>query len=255
VVTNGDRVRLDYGPPGLFRVFPDGSEIEWISRNGPCPEAVRRDVRRRVIPVALLRRGLLTLHASAVAIGDDAVAFVGAGGFGKSALAARFAASGGRVVADDLLTLETGDDVRIRGDGDRLRLRADVAESMALRDGHPVDGDGRVEIPLGGGEERGPLRLSAIYLLTPVPRDPSSPPVRRVRLPGPASAGALRNQVPVPRPAVPGGADGADGRLEREVRDRCRELADRVPVYRLDLVRDLGRLAEAEEVLREHHGG
>lgn len=253
IITNGDRVRLDYGPPGHFRVFPDGTEIEWVSRNGPCPEAVRRDVRRRVLPVALLRRGVLTLHASAVVIGDGTVAFVGAGGFGKSALAGRFAASGAHVVADDLLTLETEDGVRVRGDGDRLRLRADLAHSVGLRDGHPVGGDGRVEIALEREGRGDAPPLSAIYLLTPVPRDPSSPPVDRERLPASAAAAALRSQVPVPRPATDD-AGGEPGAPEALIRDRCREAARRVPVYRLDVVRDLERLPEVESELRALHG-
>jgi hypothetical protein len=46
------------------------------------------------------------LHASAVEVGDSALAFVGASGMGKSTLAALFCASGARLITDDLLRLQ-----------------------------------------------------------------------------------------------------------------------------------------------------
>lgn len=261
LLREGDGVRVDYGPWGSFRISGDGAEIRWISRNGGCPPSVRRDVRLRVLPAALFQQGLLTLHASAVAADDGVIAFVGGKGFGKSALAARFAASGGRVVADDLLPVDPDAGGRTRPEGDRLRLRPDVVEATGLRNGHPADADGRMEVVLDGegeadGRADGPLALAAVYLLTPVPRDPSSAPVRRIRLSGRAPAKALRNQVPLPRPTGNGSGGGVPGGpLEAELLARCRALAERVPVYRLDVVRDLERLGEVEAALRELHGG
>jgi len=58
----------------------------------------------------LLLRGLFCLHASAIAIGDEAIALVGPAGSGKSTTAAAFAERGFRVLAEDVVTLDDRDD-------------------------------------------------------------------------------------------------------------------------------------------------
>lgn len=58
-----------------------------------------------VLGLALRRRGILALHASAVVIDGLAVGFLGAGGAGKSTLAAALAARGHAVLTDDVLAL------------------------------------------------------------------------------------------------------------------------------------------------------
>jgi hypothetical protein len=50
-------------------------------------------------------RGVLCLHASAVVLGDMAIAFVGPAGQGKSTLAAAFATAGVPVLTDDIAAL------------------------------------------------------------------------------------------------------------------------------------------------------
>lgn len=55
-------------------------------------------------------RGFVTLHASAVAIQDRVVAFIGQKGMGKSTTAAALHAHGYPVVTDDLLVLDTTHD-------------------------------------------------------------------------------------------------------------------------------------------------
>jgi hypothetical protein len=62
-----------------------------------------------IMGFVLRLHGIVSLHASAICLGGRAAAFVGAGGAGKSTLAARFALSGRPVVTDDVLPLEESD--------------------------------------------------------------------------------------------------------------------------------------------------
>jgi hypothetical protein len=57
--------------------------------------------------VVLRQRGLLVLHASSVAIHNQAIAFMGGSGWGKSTLAAAFHANGYSVLTDDVMPIQT----------------------------------------------------------------------------------------------------------------------------------------------------
>jgi hypothetical protein len=59
-----------------------------------------------VMGFVLRLRGITCLHASAIATGDDAVAFAGAPGAGKSTLAAALAQKGFPVLSDDIAALK-----------------------------------------------------------------------------------------------------------------------------------------------------
>src|SRR6185437_2076265 len=59
-----------------------------------------------VMGFVMLLRGVVCLHASAVAIGEGAIALVGPAGSGKSTTAAAFAERGYRVLAEDVVTLD-----------------------------------------------------------------------------------------------------------------------------------------------------
>src|SRR5574340_1151913 len=64
----------------------------------------------QVLPLALSMQGKLVFHASAVEIGEVAVAFMGESGKGKSTLAASFATHGYRFLTDDGLVIEAEDE-------------------------------------------------------------------------------------------------------------------------------------------------
>ena len=96
----------------------------------------------QVRPLALSDKGKLVFHASAVEIGDGAVAFLGASGRGKSTLAASFATSGYRFLTDDGLLLEPSGDrfmvqpsdgsVRLWGDSRAAITKPGIASAPAL---------------------------------------------------------------------------------------------------------------------------
>jgi len=119
--------------PGLadFEVARDGSRVQsWAA-----PEATASTVRHlylnQVLPLALSRQGKLVLHASAVDIGGQAVAFVGESGRGKSTLAASFATSGAGLLTDDGLLLEwIAGELRVVPSHPSIRLWRDSQEAL-----------------------------------------------------------------------------------------------------------------------------
>lgn len=108
-----------------FGQFPDGSSyVRWddvgealISQNGrsiACRPFRQTDSESfhvyllgQALSFALVKGGFEPLHATAVVVEDQAVAFLGDCGFGKSTLAAAFLQAGHRLLTDDLLLLRT----------------------------------------------------------------------------------------------------------------------------------------------------
>jgi hypothetical protein len=75
----------------------------------PVPDAEDRVLRLSILGPALglvlYQRGLLVLHASVIARGDEAFAFLGNNGSGKSTIAAALHAKGYDLVADDIAAI------------------------------------------------------------------------------------------------------------------------------------------------------
>lgn len=94
--------------PGFadFTLSPNGLDVTAFPALGISEQTVEHLYLNQVLPLALSMQGKLVFHASAVEIGDAAVAFMGASGKGKSTLAASFATSGYRFLTDDGLMVE-----------------------------------------------------------------------------------------------------------------------------------------------------
>ena len=106
-----DETVLSWSQVGRFRVRA-GEEITFQPAAG-ADGRLTRDALLGVVMGELLRqRGLLVLHASAVAVGDSIVAFVGGKQWGKSTLAATLCARGHKLMADDVAAIEFSDDAR-----------------------------------------------------------------------------------------------------------------------------------------------
>jgi hypothetical protein len=79
-----------------------------------------------VIAFALRLRGVISLHASAIAVGDHAVALFGVAGAGKSTTAAAFALRGFSVLSDDVVALaDQGDRFLVQPGYPRVNLWPD----------------------------------------------------------------------------------------------------------------------------------
>ena len=113
-----------------------------------------------VIACLLTLAGECVLHASAVEIGNSALAFAGGSGMGKSTLAALLCASGARFVTDDLLRLQPDGKVwRCFPGTGQLRLRQNAAAltenfSATARGTTP---DGRIAVKMDDNRSMVPL--------------------------------------------------------------------------------------------------
>jgi hypothetical protein len=135
-----------------------------------------------VFGIVLRLRGLTCLHASAVAIGDEAIAFAGSAGAGKSTTAAVFVQGGHAALADDIVPLrERGTSLKVLPGYPCLNLWPESVEmlhgtyQLAKKDAPAME---KQQWELGGdgkkfrGEE---LPLGAIYLLDERQGGPTAP--------------------------------------------------------------------------------
>jgi hypothetical protein len=102
---DGDHV-LRFRRFAEFVVTDRGRSIRWRAPATTRPETIRHLLLDQVLPAVAFEHSLIGLHASAVVIGGQGVAFAGPAGRGKSTLAARFALDGHAVVTDDCLMVD-----------------------------------------------------------------------------------------------------------------------------------------------------
>lgn len=118
-----------------------------------------------------IQRGLVLLHASAVAIDGEAIAFAGPSGAGKSTLLGAFVAAGHTAIADDVSFIEAGalPPARLWAAPGFLRLWPDSIRALGLDD-RPAKPElswsGKLQLSLDTTAADGPWPLSAVILLT-----------------------------------------------------------------------------------------
>lgn len=87
----------------------DGTTITIQPEAGVDEQVLRSCILGSVFSVLLQQRGFLVLHASAVIIQGQAVAFIGVSGSGKSTTASAFMQHGYPVITDDVLAVQFRD--------------------------------------------------------------------------------------------------------------------------------------------------
>ncbi len=103
---DGKYYRFHYADQTQFVIDRSGSEV-WAEWSSPLTlEDTATYLLGPVLGFVMLLRGIVCLHASAVAIGDKAIALVGPAGSGKSTTAAALAERGYSVLAEDVVTLD-----------------------------------------------------------------------------------------------------------------------------------------------------
>jgi hypothetical protein len=103
---DGEYFRFDYADETQFVIDRSGSEV-WAEWSAPLTlEDTATYLLGPVLGFVMLLRGIVCLHASAIAIGNEAIALLGPAGVGKSTTAAAFAERGYSVLAEDVVTLD-----------------------------------------------------------------------------------------------------------------------------------------------------
>ncbi len=104
-IANGAFLRLNYFDGMQFWLDSQGTQVWALWPDSSSLEDAATYLLGPVLGLALRLRGVTCLHASAVAFGDRAVAFVGDEGAGKSTTAAALARRGHTVLSDDIVAL------------------------------------------------------------------------------------------------------------------------------------------------------
>jgi hypothetical protein len=115
-----------------FLVEARGAEV-WVDAPTATADQVGAYLLGPILSVALRRRRVVCLHASAVSLSGRAVVFAGPEGAGKSTLAAAFAMRGCAVVTDDLAALARGAEgmALVHPGAAFLRVRPGVVADLA----------------------------------------------------------------------------------------------------------------------------
>lgn len=115
------------------------------------------------------QRGILALHASAVAFGGHVVAFAGDTGAGKSTMAGHCLQAGGKLVADDMVRVSlTSDGVYAFAGAPHLRLWREALDGLDRASKELAATflrEDKFWVPAAGLNTGEPLPLARIYLL------------------------------------------------------------------------------------------
>jgi|SRR5712664_2674422 len=259
---NGYRLCSD--DTGTFDISRDGREIVWFRGPQASLDAARSDILSHVLPLAFQAAGFLCLHGSAVCIDHKAIAFLAPSYHGKSTLAIAMAEVGARILADDVVAVDVGPPVIARPGVHSVRLlddsaRALIGEADRLRavGAYPWPRRDQQQIPAGepmttkqvlGSLPPDKLMLDAvplvaIYLLRPVRDTGGADAATRTNLPPVRAALSLVEQA---KSVALLGKTEAPALFNRAV-----AVARNVPVYLLELVRELHRLPDVARQLTQ----
>jgi hypothetical protein len=238
-----------------FRIDPDGTAASCDA----LPEVSERDLfslfAEPVMRTILVRRGLLSFHAAALARSGSAILIMAPKGAGKSTLSWSLQSRGWQLLADDLARVEAlGGGWTVFPGHRQTKLTPEAAfalgqsaDDMPLRFDDPgpawsaASFDKRVIDPADGPEEpSGPVPLAACVFLTP--RDAGAV-VARVESLSPSAA--VRHLLSHATPDPLGNAPAVPPRLQRALGG----LATQVGAVALTLPDAFDRLAAAATAL------
>ncbi|GAB3254595.1 phosphoenolpyruvate carboxykinase (ATP) [Nocardioides dilutus] len=196
---------------------------------GADPDLLSVLVGGTLLAFVLTMRGETVLHASAVQVGDAALAFIGASGMGKSTMATLMCADVARLITDDVLRLDTtsspptcalgATELRLRKGAEHLSAR--LAHQLGSAPGLRVTGDARHAL---AAEPATTEDLPLAALVVPVPDHSPGRRTPEIALLAPKDAMVLLAQFP----RLLGWQDAA---ARRAIFHQLADVVDRVPVH------------------------
>jgi hypothetical protein len=239
-------LRLQFDDTGTFDVRERTTRIVWYEKPDCQLDVARADLIGRVLPLALHERGFFALHASAVRMSGNAIAFMAPKNYGKSSLAmslvTRHAAG---LLTDDTLIVAPSDGIAVPGVHSVRLWRETAARFDGLGAGRRVLSEKQIfeELPetsLALTE----TPLDSVYTIVPAAAD-ASEAARRERLDGAGATIALIQYQKLG--ALLGGPEAA------RVFERAAALATRCSIYALHVARDFARLGAAATTIAQWH--
>jgi hypothetical protein len=242
-------LRITYSDTGVYDVTRDGGTITWYRPSDADEVNARLDIVGTLLPFALHLTDRLVLHGSSVAFDGGAVAFLAPSGTGKSTLAMGLTTAGARFLSDDAVP------VRIDGAGafaapgvpsprfreDSFKRFSDLLPSAAI----PSCGKLTMSERLGDDlVETREQPLAAIYVLRPVQPEAGAR-ATRIAMPPIAATMALVQNAKL--------AKLLWGEESERLLHLVAEVSRRVPIWTLDVPRDLDLLPGVVERLLEWH--
>jgi len=176
--------RFCYADQTEFVVDAAGTEI-WADWREPLTiEDATTYLLGPIMGFVMLLRGVVCLHASAIAIDDYAIALVGPAGSGKSTTAAAFAERGFGILAEDVVTLDDrGDRFLVRPAYPCIRLWPASVKALYGNETHLpklTPNWDKCYLDVNDQFQQQPLTLAAIYLLGERRDDVATPFVETV---------------------------------------------------------------------------
>jgi hypothetical protein len=166
---HADRYELDFSGNVRFVVSRDLGTVDvWAHDEGGWSLAPVL-LEGWVLAFVLQMAGRGVLHASAVALGDRALALVGDSGSGKSTIATVLCSRGARFIADDVLNVVAADGLCALPGSAATRLRPaafSLARQLPSAPTHHT-GDGRLSVSFADRVAQGPVPLGAVLVPWP----------------------------------------------------------------------------------------
>lgn len=245
----GDEYLYTFPGYASYLVSADGV-IRCLLQEGATLQMMRHLLLNQIIPRYLATNGRLVLHASAVSLENGrSLAFLGNSGFGKSTLASSFHRHGAKLISDDCILLDSGENgVTAIGGLPGIRVFPDSLQAVFNETSgftHYTPYSDKQQLILkdeAGGEQPVPRVLDAVFLLND-PKDEE--PADAVTI-GPVSG----SEAMMAMIHCAFSLDPSDRQMiVSNFRNIGQAIGERLAFYRLQYPRDHGRLSEVREAV------
>lgn len=241
---------------GYLIRFPDVADFTVLDNDeiqcSPAPDVPEHTLEHllydHVIPRALSHKGRTVLHAAAVEVNGHAIAFLGDTGWGKSTLTASFWRAGYALVSDDCVVISNKEPITAAGIYPGMRLWPDsvLAVGVPADESTPMahySSKRRIVVDAEqDGVQTAPVPLQQVYLLASPDDDVTTISITET-LPHERVIHYLEHAFRL---------DPTDRARNAAEFERLTQLAERLPMYRLQYPRRYDVLPDVRTAILAH---